>query len=93
MGPMWPFLLMYKFHDMRHTGFRRLTMVKGPPRFGASQGARKNKSETKHIFPFFLVIFIIVENKKQFSKIINKQALNMFFLFFLFLRIENSFKK
>ena len=30
-GPMWPFLLMYRFHDMRHTGFRRLTMVNGTP--------------------------------------------------------------
>ena len=66
-------------------------MVKGPPRFGASQGARKNKSETKHIFPFFLVIFIIVENKKQFSKIINKQALNMFFLFFFIFKNRKQF--
>ena len=29
--PMWPFLLMYGSHDMRHTGFRRLTVVNGTP--------------------------------------------------------------
>ena len=55
-------------------------------------GANKNKPETNHIFSVFLVILIIVKNKKQFSKIINKQALNMFFLFFLFLRIKTVFK-
>ena len=27
MGPMWPFLLMYGSHDLRHTGFRRLIVV------------------------------------------------------------------
>ena len=27
--PMWPFLLMYGSHDMRHIGFRRLTVVNG----------------------------------------------------------------
>ena len=32
MGPTWPFLLMYGFHDMRHLGFRRLTMINGTPR-------------------------------------------------------------
>ena len=34
--PMWPFLLMYGSHDMRHIGFRRLTVVNGPPKIGAS---------------------------------------------------------
>ena len=29
--PMWPFLLMYGSHDMRHIGFRRLTVVNGTP--------------------------------------------------------------
>ena len=28
-GPTWPFLLMYGSHDMRHAGFRRLTVVNG----------------------------------------------------------------
>ena len=55
-------------------------------------GANKNKPKTNHIFPVFLVILIIVKNKKPFSKIINKQALNMFFLFFLFLRTKIVFK-
>ena len=32
MGPTWPFLLMYEPHDMRHTGFRRLTVVNETPR-------------------------------------------------------------
>ena len=29
--PMWPFLLTYGSHDMRLTGFRRLTVVNGTP--------------------------------------------------------------
>ena len=32
-GPTWPFLLMYGSHDMRDTGFRRLTVVNRPPGF------------------------------------------------------------
>ena len=32
-GPTWPFLLMYGSHDMRHTSFRRLTVVNEPPGF------------------------------------------------------------
>ena len=28
---MWPFLLTYGSHDMRHTGFRRLTVVNETP--------------------------------------------------------------
>ena len=28
-GPYWVILLMYGSHDMRHTGFRRLTVVNG----------------------------------------------------------------
>ena len=31
MGPTWPFLLMYGSHDLRLTGFRRLTVVNGTP--------------------------------------------------------------
>ena len=30
-GPTWPFLFTYGSHDMRHTGFRRLTVVNGTP--------------------------------------------------------------
>ena len=32
-GPGWVILLMYGSHDMRHTGFHRLTVVKGTPGF------------------------------------------------------------
>ena len=35
-GLTWPFLHTYGSHDMRHTGFRRLTVVNGPPGFRAS---------------------------------------------------------
>ena len=36
MGPTWSFILMYESHDMRHTGFRRLTVVNGTPEVGVS---------------------------------------------------------
>ena len=32
-GPYWVILLMYGSHDVRHTSFRRLTVVNGTPRF------------------------------------------------------------
>ena len=35
-GPTWSFLLMYGSHDMRYTGFRKLTVVNGTPGNGAS---------------------------------------------------------
>ena len=40
-GPTWPFLFMYGSHDMRHIGFRRLTVVNGTPDFGTSQKVTK----------------------------------------------------
>ena len=36
-GPNVGILLMYGSHDMRYTGFCRLTVVNGPLGFGASQ--------------------------------------------------------
>ena len=36
-GPDWVILLMYWSHDMRHTSFRRLTMVNETLGIGASQ--------------------------------------------------------
>ena len=36
-GPYWVILLKYGSHDMRHTGFRRLTVINGTPGFGVSQ--------------------------------------------------------
>ena len=35
-GPYWVTLLKYGSHDMRHTGFRRLTVVNRAPGFGMS---------------------------------------------------------
>ena len=32
-GPYWVILLKYGSHDMRHTDFRRLTVVNGTPGF------------------------------------------------------------
>ena len=32
-GPYWVILLKYGSHDMRHTGFHRLTVVNGTPGF------------------------------------------------------------
>ena len=32
-GPYWVILLMYGSHDVRHTGFHRLTVVNGTPGF------------------------------------------------------------
>ena len=32
-GPYWFILLKYGSHDMRHIGFRRLTVVNGTPGF------------------------------------------------------------
>ena len=41
-GPYWVILLMYGSHDMRHTGFRRLTVVNGTPGFlGVTRRRRK----------------------------------------------------
>ena len=41
-GPYWDFLLMYGSHDVRHTGFRRLTVVNGTLGFwGVTFGLRK----------------------------------------------------
>ena len=36
-GHYWVILFMYGSHDMRHTGFRKLTVVNGTLGFGASQ--------------------------------------------------------
>ena len=44
-GPYWVILLMYGSHDMRHTGFRRLTVVNGTPGFW---GVRKKNEYCNH---------------------------------------------
>ena len=43
-GPDVAILLMYGSHDMRHTGFRRLTVVNKTPKFlGHRTMSNKNK--------------------------------------------------
>ena len=44
-GPYWTILLMYGSHDMRHTGFRRLTIVNGTPGFSGVTTSPKNKTK------------------------------------------------
>ena len=45
---MGPILLMYGSHDMRHTGFRRLTVVIGTPGFwGVTKLLEINMREKK----------------------------------------------
>ena len=39
-GPDVAILLMYGSHNMRHTSFRRLTVVNGPPGFRESHSER-----------------------------------------------------
>ena len=43
-GPVWPFLLMYGSHDMRHTGFRRLTVVNETPEIWGITNSNKINS-------------------------------------------------
>ena len=45
--PMWPFLLMYGSHDIRHTGFRRLKVVNGTPGMGHHKCNVKNVNKMK----------------------------------------------
>ena len=51
-GPYWFILLKYGSHDMRHTGFRRLTVVNGTPGFWGvtvwiPKSTKEKKIETK----------------------------------------------
>ena len=43
MGSTWPFLLMFGFHDMRHTVFGRLTVVNGTPGFWGVIGEKERE--------------------------------------------------
>ena len=49
-GPYWVILLMYGSHDIRHIGFRRLTLVKETPGFwGVTTSIRaKETNERRH---------------------------------------------
>ena len=49
-GPYWVILLMYGSHDMRHTGFRRLTVVNGTPGFwGVIQHTHIDTRDWSHV--------------------------------------------
>ena len=47
---------MYGSHDMRHTGFQRLTVINGTPGFGASQFSWYLEGLFHMYFPFYLNI-------------------------------------
>ena len=45
-GPYWVILLKHGSHDIRHTGFRRLTVVNGTPGFwGVTMKAHWSKAD------------------------------------------------
>ena len=47
-GPYWVILLKYGSHEMRHTAFRRLTVVNGTPGFwGVTRGLFENSPTTQ----------------------------------------------
>ena len=48
-GPYRVILLMYGYHDMRHTDFRRLTVVNGTPRFWGVTARPFNDWEVEEI--------------------------------------------
>ena len=55
-GPYWVVLLMYGSHDMRHTGFRRLTVVNGTPRiWGVTCGHVELQKKLRANYPFLSI--------------------------------------
>ena len=51
-GPYWVILLMYGSHHMRHTGFRRLTVVNGTPEFwGVTISDPNNRVQLRPSYP------------------------------------------
>ena len=62
-GPYWVILLMYGSHYMRHTCFRRLTVVNETPGFGVSHWEPRTREEEnslyilEHIFFLFFHFF------------------------------------
>ena len=63
-GPYWVILFMYGSHDMRHTGFRGLTMVNGTPEFW---GVTKNKLDKSFFFSYKEIKLIFCFGKFRFS--------------------------
>ena len=60
--PYWVILLMYESHDMRHIGFRRLTVVNGTPGFwGVTEKVVEEKimRKSKGFFLGFNTRFIV----------------------------------
>ena len=57
-GPYWVILLMYGSHDIRHTGFRKLTVVNGTPGFwGVTFFIIKTSTRgTLRLTPMFLAL-------------------------------------
>ena len=64
--PYWVILLMYRSHDMRHTGFRGLMVVNGPPGFGASHNRVEFRCSKNH-------------NKEKIKNANNKFFVHLFF--------------
>ena len=59
MGLMWPFLLMYGSHDMRHAGFCRLTVVNGTPGIWGVVKPQENPNFLKNVK---MVISVKIQN-------------------------------
>ena len=61
-GPYWVILLMYGSHDMRHTGFRTLTVVNRTPGFWvvtpSTHGNTRGYSISQHTRCLILLIGI-----------------------------------
>ena len=56
--PIWPFLLMYESHDMRHIGFPQVDGGQLDPRNGASQ--KYSYKQFKQVIKYFLSKFLLV---------------------------------
>ena len=53
-GTYWVILLIYGSHDMRHTGFRRLTLVNETPGFwGVTDSVSSSSSASSHYSTLF----------------------------------------
>ena len=60
----WVILFMYGSHDIRHTSFRRLTVVNGTPKFW---GVTKNKLDKSFFFSYKEIKLIFCFGKFRFS--------------------------
>ena len=71
-GPYWVILLMYGSHDMRHIGFRMLTVVNGTPGFRVLQSITpfKHQQHWNKILLSYTVSWALQE-KKGFLKMRN----------------------